>query len=213
MNTPLRTFADWLAPCPLVAILRGVKPSEVVEVAVALRDEGFRIIEVPLNSPDPLASIALLSGRFADSLLIGAGTVLQPDPAAQVADAGCRLVVMPHADTAVIRAAREAGMLAVPGFATPTEAFAALQAGADGLKLFPAEAFAPNALKAMRAVLPRDVPILPVGSVAPAGLQPWWQAGASGFGLGSALYRAGDSAKTVAMNARAFMTAVAALTR
>lgn len=212
MNTPARTFADWLAPCPLVAILRGVKPSEVVDIAVALRDEGFRIIEVPLNSPDPLASIALLSGRFADSLLIGAGTVLQPAQAAQVADAGGRLVVMPHADTAVIRAAKDAGMLAVPGFATPTEAFAALQAGADALKLFPAEAFPPNTLKAMRAVLPRDVSILPVGSVTPTSLLPWWQAGANGFGLGSALYRAGDSAKTVAMNARAFMTAVRALT-
>jgi 2-dehydro-3-deoxyphosphogalactonate aldolase len=210
--TPKR-FADWLAPYPLVAILRGVRPAEVVDIAVALADAGFRIIEVPLNSPDPLASIALLTGRFGDSLLIGAGTVLTPAQVTQVADAGGRLIVMPHGDTAVIRAAKEAGLLAVPGFATPTEAFAALGAGADALKLFPAEGVPPTALKSMRAVLPKDVPILPVGSISPTNMGPWWAAGADGFGLGSALYRAGANAASVAQNAQSFVENLRLLSR
>ena len=203
----MKTLAEWLTPCPLVAILRGVRPAEVVGIGAALHAAGFRIIEVPLNSPDPLASIALLSGRFGDEVLVGAGTVLEVNQVARVADSGGRLVVMPHADTAVVAAARAQGLVTVPGFATPTEAFAALAAGADGLKLFPAEAAPPGVLKAMRAVLPAATPVLPVGSITPERMAPYVAAGASGFGLGSALYRPGMSAAEVGAAARCFVEA------
>ena len=188
---------------PLVAILRGLTPAEAPAIGDALFDAGFRVLEVPLNSPDPLTSIATLAARFGTRALVGAGTVLQPAQVAEVAAAGGRLIVMPHADTAVIRAAKAAGLSCVPGVATPTEAFAALAAGADALKLFPAELLSPPVLKAMRAVLPRDVKLLPVGGITPRNLGPYVAAGASGFGLGSALYKPGDAAQQVAANARA----------
>ena len=158
-------FRDALAACPLVAILRGVKPEECIGIGTALVDAGFTIIEVPLNSPDPYASIALLSREFGTRALVGAGTVIDPKQVSEVAQAGGRLIVMPHADSTVVIEAKALGLTTLPGFATPTEAFAMLAAGADGLKLFPAEASPPKVLKAIRAVLPRDVPILPVGSI------------------------------------------------
>jgi 2-dehydro-3-deoxyphosphogalactonate aldolase len=199
-----------LAPLPLIAILRGARPDEALTLGAGLLAAGFRALEVPLNSPEPLVSIARLAAAFGERALVGAGTVLHPDQALQVADAGGRLVVMPHGDPAVIRAASARGLLCVPGVATPTEAFAALDAGADALKLFPAEALPPRVVKAWRAVLPREVWLLPVGGITPASLAPYLAAGASGFGLGSALYRAGMSAAAVASAATAFAEAYAA---
>lgn len=202
---------DWLADCPLVAILRGVRPEEVVDICTVLERAGIRIIEVPMNSPDAFSSIALLAGRFADTLLIGGGTVLDSTQVARIADAGGRLIVAPNADAAVVEAAKKKGMIALPGFATPTEAFSMIAAGADGLKLFPAEANPPKVLRALRAVLPKEIPVLPVGSITPDNMAEYWAAGANGFGLGSALYKSGDLAPTVAMKAQAFMKAVGGL--
>lgn len=202
---------DWLAQCPLVAILRGVRPEEVVDVCVALEQAGIRIIEVPMNSPNAFSSIALLAGRFADALLIGGGTVMDSTQVARIADAGGRLIVSPHADAAVVEAAKKKGMTALPGFATPTEAFTMIAAGADGLKLFPAEANPPKVLRALRAVLPKQMPVLPVGSITPDNMAEYWAAGANGFGLGSALYKPGDLPGAVSTKATAFMKAFGGL--
>jgi 2-dehydro-3-deoxyphosphogalactonate aldolase len=199
---------DWLARNPLVAILRGVKPDEVEAIGDALLAEGIAVIEVPLNSPEPIESIRRLAARCGDRALVGAGTVLDPANCARIAAVGGRLVVTPHADPDVVRAAKAAGMLAVPGFLTPGEAFALLKAGADGLKLFPAEAASPAVLKALLAVLPKGTPILPVGGMEPATLAPWRAAGAAGFGIGSAIYKPGDDAATVGAKARALVQAL-----
>ena len=195
----------YLARAPLIAILRGVKPHEALAIGAALVEAGIVIIEVPLNSPDPFASIATLARAYGDRALIGAGTVMSENDVARVADAGGRLIVTPHADAAVVAAAKARGMLAAPGFFTPAEAFAMLRAGADALKLFPAEAGSPAMLKAIRAVLPPEVPVLPVGGIAPGNMTPWFEAGAAGFGIGSAIYKPGDTATAVAAKARAFM--------
>lgn len=197
----------WLGEMPLVAILRGITPAEAVPVGEALWEAGFRILEVPLNSPEPLRSIEALAGAMQGRALVGAGTVLAPARVREIRDAGGELAVMPHADTAVIRAAKVAGLFCVPGFATPTEGFAALGAGADALKLFPAEAVGPNVLKAMLAVLPKGTAVLPVGGIAPGSLAPYRRAGARGFGLGSALYKPGMTPAEVAERARAFVQA------
>ncbi|UCH47362.1 MAG: 2-dehydro-3-deoxy-6-phosphogalactonate aldolase [Betaproteobacteria bacterium] len=204
-------FAEWLQPLPLVAILRGVKPEEVLDIGQVLVDAGIRIIEVPLNSPEPLSSIEKLSTRFGEQILTGAGTVLDPASVPEVKAAGGRVIVMPHADAQVVQAARSHGMFALPGFATPTEAFRMLEAGADAIKLFPAEASPPQVLKAIRAVLPTETAIIPVGGITPDKMREYWQAGANGFGLGSALYKAGMSASEVADNTKRFTTAVEAL--
>jgi 2-dehydro-3-deoxyphosphogalactonate aldolase len=196
---------------PLVAILRGIRPEEALEIGTALLDNGFRTLEVPLNSPSPLESIELLARRFGDVALVGAGTVLSAASARDVAAAGGELVVMPHADTAVIRAAKAAGCLCVPGVATVTEAFAALEAGADALKLFPAEQLPPEVLKAWRAVLPAQCRLLPVGGITPARMAAYAEAGAFGFGIGSALYKPGKPVAEVARDAAAFARAWAAL--
>lgn len=198
----------YLARAPLIAILRGVKPDEALAIGAALVEAGIVIIEVPLNSPDPFASIATLARAYGDRALIGAGTVMSENDVARVADAGGRLIVTPHADAAVVAAAKARGMLAAPGFFTPAEAFAMLRAGADALKLFPAEAGSPAMLKAIRAVLPPEVPVLPVGGIAPGNMTPWFEAGAAGFGIGSAIYKPGDTATAVAAKARAFMAAL-----
>lgn len=191
-----------LQQCPLIAILRGIQPQEVVAIGTALINQGFHCIEIPLNSPQPLESIALLNQAFQKNVLIGAGTVTQVEQVAQVAERGAKLVVMPHTDITIIRAAKEQGLYCIPGFSTPTEAFAAINAGADALKLFPAPI--PTILKAMKAVLPQNIPILPVGGITPAMLVHYLQAGASGFGLGSNLYQPGDSADLVTKNAKVF---------
>lgn len=199
----------WLARCPLVAILRGVKPDEVEDIAAALEASGIAIVEVPLNSPDPLESIARLARSFGDRMLIGAGTVMSPSAALQVAQAGGRLIVTPHAAVDVVRAAKGLGMIACPGMATPTEAFACLDAGADALKLFPAEAATPAVLRAMQAVLPAGTMVLPVGGIGPGNMAAWRAAGAAGFGIGSSIYQPGDTAETVAAKARALLSALA----
>ncbi len=201
------TFADAMTALPLVAILRGVKPEEAVGIGEALVTEGFRLIEVPLNSPQPFASIQRLATALGRKAVVGAGTVLKPGDVDAVADAGGSLIVMPHTDVEVIRRAKELKLTAVPGFATPSEAFAALNAGADALKLFPAEANPPHVLKAMKAVLPKSVAVLPVGGIAPESMKAYVEAGAGGFGLGSALYKPGASAAEVAAKAKAFVAA------
>jgi 2-dehydro-3-deoxyphosphogalactonate aldolase len=197
----------WLDPLPLVAILRGIRPEQALDVGHALAAAEFRVIEVPMNSPEPLESIRLLSSALGDHCLIGAGTVLNVQQVAQIAAAGGRVIVMPHADTTVIAAAKRAGMYCVPGVATPTEAFAAIHAGADAIKLFPAEQLGPTVLKAWRAVIPRDLAMLPVGGITPETMAPYIAAGASGFGLGSALYVPDRDADDIGRRARAFAQA------
>ena len=197
----------WLERCPLVAILRGVTPEEVEGIGDALIDAGIVIIEVPLNSPRPLESIQRLAKRFTGRALVGAGTVMKTGQVTEVAAAGGTLIVTPHAATDVVRAAKATGLITMPGFFTTTEAFALLAAGADALKLFPAEAASPTALKAMRAVLPKDTLVLPMGGVDAGNLAQWRQAGANGFGIGSAIYKPGDSAAIVAEKARTLTAA------
>jgi 2-dehydro-3-deoxyphosphogalactonate aldolase len=204
-------FAEAMARLPLVAILRGITPAEAPATLRALVDQGFLLIEAPLNSPEPYASITAMRAIAPPEALIGAGTVRTPREVEAVAGAGGDLIVTPHADLAVIAAAKARGLIAMPGAATPTEAFAALGAGADALKAFPAEMIAPAVLKAWRAVIPTDVPILPVGGITPDNMASYLAAGASGFGLGSALYRPGDSAARVAEKAAAFVAAWRAL--
>ena len=203
----MNPLEEHLAPLPLIAILRGVRPDEALAIGRALVDAGFRAIEVPLNSPEPLESIAALTETFGQRALIGAGTVLDPADAVRIAEAGGRLVVMPHGDAAIVRAAKELGLLCVPGVATPTEAFGALAAGADALKLFPAEALPPPVVKAWRAVLPMEVWLLPVGGITPERMAQYLAAGANGFGLGSALYQPGLAAAEVARRASTFAAA------
>jgi 2-dehydro-3-deoxyphosphogalactonate aldolase len=195
--------------CPLIAILRGVKPDEVEAIGDALVDAGFTLIEVPMNSPDPLESVARLAKRFEGRAVIGAGTVLREADVAAVQAAGGTMIISPNANTQVIARSAAAGLVSLPGIATPTEAFAALDAGATALKLFPAEASTPGVLKAMRAVLPKAVRMLPVGGIAPDNMGPWLEAGAAGFGLGSALYKPGLTAAEVGERARAFVSALA----
>jgi 2-dehydro-3-deoxyphosphogalactonate aldolase len=201
-------FDTAFSRCPLVAILRGVRPDEVEAIGGGLVDAGFTLIEIPLNSPDPLDSIARLARRLEGRAVVGAGTVLNPAQVADVRAAGGQIIVSPNANPGVIAAAASAGMASLPGIATPTEAFAALDAGATALKLFPAEAASPAVLKAMRAVLPRDMRVLPVGGIAPETMAPWRDAGAAGFGLGSALYVAGRAADDVGERARNFVAAL-----
>ena len=200
-----------LEDLPLIAILRGIRPQEVPAAADALTGAGFRIIEIPLNSPEPLESLRHLAGRT--GLLAGAGTVLSPAEVEAVAAAGGRLMVAPNADREVIAAAKRLGMVALPGVATPTEAFAALAAGADGLKMFPAEILPPKAVKAWRAVLPASIALLPVGGITPESMADYLAAGADGFGLGSALYKPGMSAGELGQRAQAFARAYRALKR
>jgi 2-dehydro-3-deoxyphosphogalactonate aldolase len=202
---------DYLAPLPLVAVLRGITPDEIPEVAQALSGEGFRILEVPLNSPRPFESIHRLAQLHGERCLVGAGTVLEPADVARVRDAGGRLIVMPHADTAVVREAKRLGLVCLPGVATPTEAFASLAAGADGLKLFPAEAMVPAVLRAWRAVLPPATLVFAVGGIRPDNMAPWWAEGAAGFGTGSNLYKPGASATQVRSVAAAYATSFRAL--
>jgi 2-dehydro-3-deoxyphosphogalactonate aldolase len=192
---------------PLIAILRGILPDSAVPIGQSLLDAGFHVIEIPLNSPEPLESIRRLAAAFGDRARIGAGTVLTVAQVHDVAAAGGTLIVSPNANPNVIRAAKAAGLWSAPGVATPTEGFAALEAGADVLKLFPAEQMPPSVVKAWRAVLPRDVPLVPVGGIAPETMAAFIAAGADGFGLGSALYKPGMTAADVRKTANAFVAA------
>jgi 2-dehydro-3-deoxyphosphogalactonate aldolase len=198
----------WLERCPLVAILRGVQPAEAESICSALESAGICIVEVPLNSPSPFQSISILSQSFGARMLVGAGTVTEPSQVDQVAAAGGRLIVTPHADTAVVRAAKQAGLSACPGFFNPTEAFALLQAGADAIKLFPAEVLGPPMLTALRAVLPQSAIVIPVGGIGEPQVAPWLAAGALGLGVGSSIYKPGDDARSVAVKAKALVAAV-----
>lgn len=204
-------FRQRLAECPLVAIIRGVAPEEVEAVGETLYAAGIRIIEVPLNSPDPLNSIGRLAQRLGDRAIVGAGTVLQPEQVAQVQEAGGQLIVSPNTYTPVIEATAAAGMISSPGYFTPSEAFEALRAGAHALKLFPAEAVTPAVVKGQRAVLPKDVPLIVVGGINPANMKPYLDAGADGFGLGSGLYAPGRSLDEVANAARAYVEGLSRL--
>jgi len=200
-------FDAAMADLPLVAVLRGLQPAEAGAIGQALFAAGFRLIEVPLNSPEPLQSIRLLSEKLGAVALVGAGTVMSIQAARDVAAAGGRLIVMPHCDTDIIRAGKDFGAFVAPGIATPTEAFAALAAGADALKAFPAEMIPPAAVAAMRAVLPKGTRILPVGGITPETMAPYHAVGAAGFGLGSALFKPGMTVDDVAARAARFVAA------
>ena len=205
---PNPEFEAAMQRCPLVAILRGVRPDEIEGVADALVEAGFSMIEIPLNSPAPLASIARIAHRYGDDMLIGAGTVLSVDQVEAVRGAGGRLIVSPNTNLDVIAASAAAGLVSLPGYFTPSEAFAAIAAGASGLKLFPAEAASPAVLRAQRAVLPPDMAVLIVGGITPETMAPWLGSGARGFGLGSALYKTGDVSGVVGERARHFIDAL-----
>jgi len=195
------------ATLPLIAILRGISSGEILPIGRALFEAGFRLIEIPLNSPDPLDSIRILSAELGDRAHVGAGTVLRVDQVTEIAAAGGTLIVSPNVNPDVIRVTKAAGLLSFPGVATPTEGFAALDAGADGLKLFPAEQIGPAVVKAWRAVIPTDVPLVPVGGITPDTMASFVAAGASGFGLGSALYKPGHTAEQVRVSAAAYVAA------
>ena len=205
MNTvPAQLLAASLMQLPLVAILRGLTPAEAPGIGQALTRAGFVLLEVPLNSPQPLESLAALAAQHPD-LLIGAGTVMSAADVRNVHAAGGRLIISPHFDTEVVHEALRLGLACMPGVATPSEAFAALKAGAHALKLFPAEMIGPAVVKALRAVLPANVPLLPVGGVNPDNMAAWRKAGASGFGIGSALYKPGQSVAHTATAAHTFI--------
>ena len=200
----------YLDQCPLVAIIRGVTPDEAEAIGSAIHEGGIRIIEVPLNSPEPLKSIELLAKRFGEDVLVGAGTVLEPSDVGRVLDAGGRIIVSPDTNVDVIAAAAAIGLVSSPGYFTPSEAFTAIRAGATALKLFPAEAASPAVLKAQLAVIPRDIPVLAVGGIKPDNMRPWLQAGAKGFGLGGGLYKPGQSAAETLDKARAYVAGLKA---
>ncbi len=202
--TPAQHLQQSLQQLPLVAILRGLSPDEAPAIGHALVDAGFVLLEVPLNSPQPLRSIETLAAQH-PQLLIGAGTVLRAQDVREVHAAGGRLIISPHFDAEVVQEALRLGLACLPGVATPSEAFAALKAGAHALKLFPAEMLGPSVVKALRAVLPASVPLLPVGGVSPDNMAAYRQAGASGFGIGSALYKPGQSTTDTAAAAQRFI--------
>ena len=200
----------YLDECPLVAIIRGVMPDEAEAIGEALYEGGIRIVEVPLNSPEPLRSIEALAKKFSERMLVGAGTVLDPKDVGRVRDAGGRIIVSPDTNAEVISATAAAGLVSSPGYFTPSEAFAAIRAGATALKLFPAEGASPAVLKAQRAVLPKDIPLLVVGGVQPGNLRPWLDAGANGFGLGGGLYKPGQAPGETLDKARAYVAGLTA---
>lgn len=197
----------YLQRSPFIAILRGITPDEAVPVGEALWTEGWRIVEVPLNSPEAFESIARLCERFGDEMLIGAGTVRREQDVARLRSLGARLMVCPHIDAALVRHAKTVGLIALPGVSTPTECFQALDASADGLKLFPAETLGAGTLRALRSVLPATTTVLPVGGISPDNLAEWRKAGGDGFGIGGALYRPGDAPATVRAVAQRFNAA------
>lgn len=202
-------FAKAFAACPLVAILRGIDPSEALAVGQALERLGYTLVEVPLNSPDPLRSIEILRKGLGPNVLVGAGTVIRPEQVRDVASAGGQLIVSPNTDAEVIGDSVAQGLISLPGCQTPSEAFLAIKSGAHALKFFPAEALEPKVLRAMGAVIPKDVPKLVVGGITPDNMGDWLAEGAAGFGLGSALYRPGNSAQDVATNGVAYLESLA----
>lgn len=198
---------EQLREFPFIAITRGIRPDEAASFGRILRDGGFRIIETPLNSPEPYKSIEVLADLFGGEMIVGAGTVVHPEQVDEVRRAGGSIIVSPHCDVRVIERTKECGMISLPGAATVTEMMTALEAGADGLKLFPAEIIGLAGLKAMKAVLPLTTLMMPVGGIDSENWQPYFEAGAAGFGLGSSLYRAGRSVENVARRADRFRKA------
>ncbi|MDK9356067.1 2-dehydro-3-deoxy-6-phosphogalactonate aldolase [Lelliottia sp. V106_10] len=198
---------QWQTNLPLIAILRGITPDEALAHVGAVIDAGFDAVEIPLNSPEWEKSIPAVVDAFGDKALIGAGTVLKPEQVDQLASMGCKLIVTPNIQPDVIRRAVSYGMTVCPGCATATEAFTALDAGAQALKIFPSSAFGPDYIKALKAVLPADVPVFAVGGVTPENMAQWINAGCAGAGLGSDLYRAGQSVERTAAQAAAFVKA------
>ena len=207
------TLDDYLDDLPLIAILRGITPEDCEAVTEALFAAGFRMVEVPLNSPQALRSIERIAHQFGDGMLVGAGTVLTPDQVRQVNDNGGRLIVAPNTHLPVIQASVEAGMITIPGAATPTEAFAGIHAGASAVKVFPAEAIGPQVLASWRAVIPDTAPLLPVGGIDSHNMADYWQAGAAGFGLGSALYKPGKSLGDISASATKLVWSATSLTK
>jgi 2-dehydro-3-deoxyphosphogalactonate aldolase len=212
MTSSFDKFSAAMLQLPLVAILRGLNPAEAPEIGDAVVGAGFQLLEVPLNSPEPLKSIALLRERFPGAL-VGAGTVLDAQQVREVHAAGGELIVAPNFNPEVLGEAARLGLVSLPGVMTPTEAFGALAAGASGLKLFPAELASPAVVKALLAVLPADTPLLPVGGITPGGMKAWREAGAAGFGIGSALYKPGKNAAAVREAAMEFVAAFKGLVR
>lgn len=206
-------FTKAFADCPLIAILRGVLPDDVEEIGEAALSAGIKIIEVPLNSPNAYESIRRLAVRFGSHFIVGAGTVTDVAQVTRVRDVGGRLIVCPNTDKDVILSSVQAGLVCVSGYFTPSEAFAALAAGAHALKLFPAEATSPTSVKALRAVLPKSVPIIAVGGITSDAMASWMSNGTDGFGLGSSLYKPGSSSREVATSAKAFVHALDTMPR
>jgi len=204
------TLREALARMPVLAVLRGMPPEEAEAVGEALAAAEIPVMEVPLNSPDPFRSIRIQADRFADRAIVGAGTVLKPEDVARVADAGGTIVVSPNLDEEVVRATKRCGLLSVPGVFTPSEAFRALDAGADALKLFPGDGMSPKVVKALRAVLPKETMLVVTGGVDADNMGEWLKAGSTGVGIGSALYRPGKAIDAVAADARRFADAARA---
>lgn len=198
----------YLGACPIISILRGVRPEEAESIALALLESGIRIVEIPLNSPEPLKGISILAKSFGKRMLTGAGTVTSPAQVAQIASAGGQLVVTPHADGRIVAAAKSAGLVVIPGAFSPTEVLTMHRAGADAVKLFPAESFAPDLLKALRAVRPEYDQIVAVGGIDSGNAASWMSAGAVGVGVGSAIYKQGDTASDVTRKARSLMASL-----
>ena len=205
MNHPLLHYLEQM---PLVAILRGITLAESLDVVACLFEAGIRIVEVPLNSPDPLNSINLIAEKFSAQMLVGAGTVLNTEQVKNVAAAGGRLIVSPNTNEGVIQSATALGMICIPGAATPSEVFTALEAGANGVKVFPAEMLSPTIIKSWRSVLPTSSIILPVGGISTDNMRDYWQAGANGFGIGSSLFQSGKSIEAISASAQEFVLAV-----
>ncbi len=208
MNNILTRFLD---PMPIVAILRGITPDKSTEVVDCLFDAGIQIVEVPLNSPNALDSIGLISEKYGNRMLVGAGTVLKTSSVREVADVGGQLIVSPCMNHDVINTCVDLDMVSLPGVATPTEAFAALDAGASGLKAFPGEMLSPATIKSWRTVLPQDAKVLPVGGIDSSNMEKYWAAGANGFGIGGALYRQGKSIEDIRADAVKFVSLVKTL--
>jgi 2-dehydro-3-deoxyphosphogalactonate aldolase len=208
MNKILTRFLD---PIPIVAILRGITPDKSTEVVDCLFDAGIQIVEVPLNSPNALDSIGLISEKYGNRMLVGAGTVLKTSSVREVADVGGQLIVSPCMNLDVINTCVDLDMVSLPGVATPTEAFAALDAGASGLKAFPGEMLSPATIKSWRTVLPQDAKVLPVGGIDSSNMEKYWAAGANGFGIGGALYRQGKSTEDIQADAAKFVSLVKTL--
>jgi len=204
----LRAF---LHACPIVSIVRGIRPDEAESISAALNRGGVRIVEVPLNSPQALRSISILAENFGEQMLVGAGTVIAPEQVSEVAAAGGRLIVTPHADLAILKAAKEAGLIAIPGALSPTEVFALLNAGADAIKLFPAENLGVGMLRSLRVVLPAHTIVVAVGGIDARNASSWFEAGALGVGIGSALYKPGDTASRVFASAQELVSSLEAM--